>query len=516
MSGRLPRSRRGQVVPLREGADIALTYFNGENETIPELTIRAKKWASRHYQGYKYAAKPSKALLQRFPNLFNLGVQAHLRLVVAEMPAATTIAEPQGASPRNLRRLERQAMNSEPFPEYVEPLIANDEEIEQLFTLGPRQTPGSGPTDMRVDVSMLHESGLLDSLPEFLGQLARKNFQAEQTELTDVVQTQKRRNYRRHLLTGGRPFKLPGDDEDSGNETDASSSTTASLEANLKKRKAREMTGADDVQSPLPNKVRLNFTWHPPNVLEYYDEETGKFRRRANPDAQPDDPWVAFQKQRAVAKAISRHKTTQTSSSSSDSIIARPAPPTHRRMIPIHTVKIRIPSDWSSESNSSRSSSEDSKVVTLRLPTASRSDSPSAASVSGDQTRPASGSNDSSSSSGVRRIKVLPRGSRTNCSSSDAGREASPAESVESASSRGVKRIKVVTPGTDRSNRSTEVPDLTTGPTSSASSVASDSSGRVTRIRVVNRMGVSKMALPERRKHSLQLVEKVEEYLKTL
>jgi hypothetical protein len=68
-----PRSKNSDLIVLRAGVDIALQYFNNDDqEAILTLTTKARKWADRYFRGYRYAAKRPTALLRTFPDLFNL------------------------------------------------------------------------------------------------------------------------------------------------------------------------------------------------------------------------------------------------------------------------------------------------------------------------------------------------------------------------------------------------------------------------------------------------------------
>lgn len=70
-----PRSKNGDLVLLRAGVDIALQYFNSDDEeAILTLTTKARKWADRYFKGYRYATKRPTALLRAFPDLFNLRI----------------------------------------------------------------------------------------------------------------------------------------------------------------------------------------------------------------------------------------------------------------------------------------------------------------------------------------------------------------------------------------------------------------------------------------------------------
>ncbi|KAL1842707.1 hypothetical protein VTJ49DRAFT_4486 [Mycothermus thermophilus] len=429
-SAQPPRSRRGDLAMLRAGLDIAVEYFNlGDDAALPELTARARNWADRYFKGYPYAAKRPTALLARFPNLFNLNVEPHLRLIPRAMPLPSS-SEPEGASPRELRRAERKAMNSEAFPEFAEPTLASEAEIDEIVHLHTHRKPATKPV-MRVDASMLHGSGLLDTLPEFLGQLARANFETETKLATnpeavrlelddDEADTQphiemnvyagllkeKRRQKNREIILPGNlavqhPVKATKTDgpsesssssssesEDSGDETDASTSTTASLRANLKKRKAAELEDSDDEDdrsrsgSP-PHKIRLHLHYPSPTI-SFYDVKRGRMVTRRNKDIRDEDPFQAFQKARAAAAnkpvpvpvaekpATVVDERPTTSASDKSNAGNKSASP---RSSPVPITKIRVPSR---SPDGSRSSSPD-RIIVLRHPVVSRSVSPSSA-----------------------------------------------------------------------------------------------------------------------------------------
>ncbi|KAL1879089.1 hypothetical protein VTK73DRAFT_7415 [Phialemonium thermophilum] len=78
---------------------------------------------------------------------------------------------------------ESSQMNPEDFPSWTEPTLVSDQEIDEIVELRPRQPKGK-PV-MRVDAAELRESGLLKSLPEFIGQLARANLEME-TQLANA------------------------------------------------------------------------------------------------------------------------------------------------------------------------------------------------------------------------------------------------------------------------------------------------------------------------------------------
>lgn len=347
------------------------------------------------------------------------------------MPGPSS-SEPEGASPRELRRAERKAMNTEAFPEFAEPTLATDEEIEEVLTLHKPPMPATKPV-MRVDAQMLRGSGLLDTLPEFLGQLARANLETEtmlannpnaiRMELDDdeaaaqphvelnlfagVLEEQ--RNQQSIVLPGNLAVQAPEitastdgptfsssnsssseDEDDSGDETDASTSTTASLRANLRKRKAAELE--DDESSDEsstrsnspPNKIRLHVHYPTPNI-RYFDMKRGRVVARRNPEALPDDPWEALQKAREAAREeepvtipkpiwapdekLSASVDERPTTSGSDK--SNNSTKSKSRS-PVPITKIRIPSR---SPDGSRSSSPD-RIIILRHPVVSRSVSP--------------------------------------------------------------------------------------------------------------------------------------------
>lgn len=379
-------------------------------------------------------------------------------------------------------------MNSEAFPEFAEPTLASDEELDQIVDLRTRQSSGAVKPAMRVDASMLRDSGLLRTLPEFLGQLSRANLETEtmmaenpdavRLELNDeqaaaqphlemnllagLVETQRRRHQRRIILPGGRPFKLPGDEdqgsgsenegsvrgtnsshhdttsaagEDSGDESDASTSTTASLRVNLRKRKAPSSDDDDDddddVSSP-PNKIRLAYQY-PPTSLHRFDMKRRKLITTPNPalaglpdpfdtTLPSDDDEMPTIPPAPVSPTLSASSHGSSSSSSGG--------PTRIIKIRVHTSSSSSASS-SSSSDSSRASSPDSqgsdsssRVIVLRDPRVpdpegltwspprpvmirvKKSPSPSSSSSSG---RPGSSGSDGSTGSRCVKIKVVQR-----------------------------------------------------------------------------------------------------------
>ncbi|KAJ4306373.1 hypothetical protein N0V88_001173 [Collariella sp. IMI 366227] len=257
----LRRSRRSELAFLGQGVDIALAYFNSDNIVTSSLTAKARNWADRYFQGASYAANRPTALLQWYSNLFNLDVEGHIRLLPKEMPSPTP--ELVGASPKQLLRNEQQDLNSEPFPEFAEPTLASEADIDAVVDL---RTAKAKP-DMRVDATMLRSSGLLNTLPEFIGQLARANLEMEtmlandpdalRFEL-DEEEAATRPHVEMNLFGGvvedqGRKRQGGDDsaddedsgDDESGNETDSSTSTSASHRVNIRKRKASAQDDSD-------------------------------------------------------------------------------------------------------------------------------------------------------------------------------------------------------------------------------------------------------------------------------
>lgn len=310
-------------------------------------------------------------------------------------------------------------MNSEAFPEFAEPTLASDEEIDRIINLPNRRTsPAMKPT-MRVDAAMLRGSGLMSTLPEFLGQLARANLELETKLATDpesvrmelddeqaasqqhvemnlisgLIEGQRNRRQRRIALPGDldlavKPLNASQQDfsnqdssdnsdceqtsdegEDSGNETDASTSTIASLRANLKKRKATASPAEEDAETDSPpNKIRLHYHYPTPK-LRHFDMKRRKLVSRPNPDAVPNDPFAALspkRKQAARQPAADESMTVATAerpgSNGSDSSNASAASSSNTGRVPI--TRIRVPSR---SPDGSRSSSPD-RIIMLRHP----------------------------------------------------------------------------------------------------------------------------------------------------
>ncbi|KAL2135197.1 hypothetical protein VTI74DRAFT_9403 [Chaetomium olivicolor] len=401
---RPPRSKRGESAVLLQAVDIALQYFNSADVAASTLTTKARNWADRYFKGYPYAKKRPTALLQWFPDLFNLDVDGDIRLRRAVMPSPTP--EPEGATPRELRRAERRAMNSETFPEFSEPTLASEVEIDEIVDLRMQQNDAKVKPTMRVDAAMLRNSGLLNTLPEFIGQLAKANLETEtmlaknpdavRFELDEeeaaskphvemnlfggLVETQRRRRRRRVVLPRDAPLtplpdneeegsahggQSPGhegaDDEDSGNETDASTSTVASLRAKLKRKAAALSDSGSDGDSSAdspPNNIRLQYGSYPPLELKRWDMKRRKLVTYHNPAAQPED---SFEHEESLAV---KHPQTSPSSSNDDED-NRPS---------------------SSHSTSSSSSGGPTRIIVLKKPSPRPSPSPDESSSSSSST----------------------------------------------------------------------------------------------------------------------------------
>ncbi|KAK0719791.1 hypothetical protein B0H67DRAFT_486472 [Lasiosphaeris hirsuta] len=511
---KLPNTKRGNIVLLREGIDLALAYFNnGTRDELPMLTAKAKRWSNKYYKGYRYASKRATGLLQTFPNIFNLSVQPNLRLVPAEMTPPPSPPQPEGDSIRDFRQADRKVMNSEDFPAFTEPILASEAELDDIIDVRPRQPPlGSrAKPNMRVDASMLRGTGLLHSLPEFLGQLARANLETE-TQLANnpngsgfeldeetasqqphvemdvyagLVETQKRRHARRVILPGGRPFRLPrddeedsgsedntarsnggdpadeeqssdGDDESSGNESDESTSTTASLRVSRGKRKAAAVSGSEESEeSSPPNKIRIQYSYPPP-VLGAYDMKRRKLVQRLNPADIGPDPFGVFG-QHDDLPSPARSDASGSSSSSGG---------------PTRIIKIKVP-----KSNSG--SSDNGSVESSRASTPENQ--PATAAVAGTPSR--------------RIIKLKsPRSSPPAASSGHSSPSGSP-------TSRPVIRIRVKKPTSPGS------PTPAVRPSSESESSSSGSSHKRIRIKLVNRSAEGER--PAKRQRSL--VQEVDE-----
>lgn len=287
-------------------------------------------------------------------------------------------------------------MNSEAFPEFAEPTLASDADLDRIIELPNRRTAPATKPNMRVDASMLRGSGLMGTLPEFLGQLARANLETETALANDPSavrfeldedQAASQQHVEMNLFAGlvqgqgqrrrqQRPIVLPGDlavkpfgfaqqgsssEDDSGDETDASTSTTASLRANLKKRKNsdRDDEDSDDSSSDSgsdgpPNKIRLHYH-HPTPKIRHFDMKRRKLVSRPNPDAGTDDPFEALAKLNAKSNA---QKSTPTTADANDKCI---------------TVATTDERPNTSSSNSSNSSTRSSPVPISRIRVRSRS-----------------------------------------------------------------------------------------------------------------------------------------------
>ncbi|KAM7209154.1 hypothetical protein V8F20_000492 [Naviculisporaceae sp. PSN 640] len=468
VAGPANTTKRADLVLLRQGLDIAVNYFNfGQRENIKKLTVDAKKWCVQYYKGYHYAPKRATGLLKTFPNLFNLEVESHLRIVRAVMEESGH-SQPEGATPRQLRRAERKAANSEAFPEFEEPTLASDEEMDEIVELRPRRSPEQPKVkpEMRVDAAMLRGSGLLQQLPEFLGQLARANLETEtllatnpeavRFELDDdvaeeqphievdvfsgVAEAQQRRHARRVILPGGRPFKLPGDEEgtegddeseprstgndsdDSGNESDASTSTVASLRIRHRKRKAGVMTeGNGDDESP-PNKIRIQYQ-HPTHTLAAFDLTERKIVRKVNPLANVEaDPFVHLTRKRKGddtflrADSPERPSSSGSSSSTSSNKRIKIKVVNHGSASNSSQASSPAPSDASSSLNSRPSTPEFKIIRVYDSGASSSSSSSSSGSPSSTRSSPRikiPNSPGSSSTKSSPRIKIIRGGNRS-------------------------------------------------------------------------------------------------------
>ncbi|KAK0735474.1 hypothetical protein B0T21DRAFT_412096 [Apiosordaria backusii] len=540
-AGQLPRSRRGELVQLREGVDVALAYLNTSDRTkIESLTRKAKSWADRYYKGYQYASKPPTVVLNQFPHLFDLNAEAHIRLE-ANMPVNIGSPEPESGDPRDFRRWERKAIHTEPFPVFSEPTLASEEVLDEVINMPPRRsaTPHTKP-NTQVDAAMLRESGLLDVLPEFLGQIARANFQAdtpltrtpeavqldleedaalgqahaEVEDFNDLLETQKRRHGRRVVLPGGRPFKLPGDKIennrretntsdteasdvgssivvcgasdhfDSGDETDASTSTTASLFANRK----RKLDLSQDDSSPA-HKIRIQYTPPPIDFRQQYKKMLAEHARN-NPGSSSSDELADLE-----YKIPTPDRSPSVESTPRENFAA-----------PIRVIKIKVPEGWSTPQSSpsgSPVSTSPPKVIVLVDPR-SRSPSPPVAPrasaspsrvtkikvVNSRRTSPVDPLRRSASPSRITNIKVV-NSRRT----SPAG---SPSRSV---TPNRITRIKVInkrpSPGPESPFASSPSGSTSSSnidiarPSSSCSNTSLDSTwssgSKVTRIKVINK-----------------------------
>ena len=194
-------------------------------------------------------------------------------------------------------------MNSEPFPEYVEPTLATEEELDEIFN-AQAQRP---LTQQAVGVEELYQTGLMDVLPEFLSQLARIDLEAK--SLLEINPQRSPQHVVAALMAQRQycEFQTCSDDDEyateasesvysqavsetcddnDGNESDATTSTMASLRARTLKRKAA--AEPDDVARP-PNKVRIHVPKVPCQTIYYFDMKRGKLVSRPNPAAQTPD-----------------------------------------------------------------------------------------------------------------------------------------------------------------------------------------------------------------------------------
>lgn len=392
----------------------------------------------------------------------------------------TNRSEPEGLSSRELRRTERRAVNSEAFPEFAEPTLASSDEVDEIIELRPRrsaQQPKIKP-NMRVDAAMLRGSGLLQTLPEFLGQLARANLETETLLATNpsavrfeldeaaaedaphvelnlfagVAETQRRRHARRVILPGGRPFKLPGENRgddnepqsrsneqsESGDESDASTSTTASLRIRTKKRKAGIVSEDDD--ETQPNKIRIQYQ-HPTPVLKAFDLSKGDIVKRDNPMAETEaDPFVQLFRARKEKEAGLSSSESMKSSSSSTSSSGTSS--SSRKIIKLKLVNQSSSSSSDASTTSTGSSRDSSRASTPEYKIIRVQDSPSSGSPSS-----------SSSTQSSPRIKIVRRGARSVSPTvplagvlarpTSSGSESSTSGSKKSSGS-GIRKIKLI------------------------------------------------------------------------
>lgn len=359
-------------------------------------------------------------------------------------------------------------MNSEAFPEFSEPTLASDSEIDRIVNLPDRRTTPAAKPTMRVDAAMLRGSGLMSTLPEFLGQLARANLEMETTLATNpeavrieldedqaasqqhvemnlfsgLVEAQRRRHQRRIVLPGDLAVKSPGGsehddsehdsseeegssggvqstrrrvaiDDESGDESDASTSTTASLRTKLKKRKAAASVDEEESEADSPpNKIRLHYHYPTPK-LRHYDMKRRKLVSRPNPDATPNDSFEALPGDTpvgavhcpATGKETITVGTERPTSSGSD--ISSTSASSSSGGGPVPITRIRVPSR---SPDGSRSTSPD-RIIMLRHPvvpsaTPSRNVSEEPAASSSSASSSSSSSSSSSGSSPGRRTKI--------------------------------------------------------------------------------------------------------------
>lgn len=360
-------------------------------------------------------------------------------------------------------------MNSETFPEFAEPTLASDAEIDEIVDLRTGAVPATTKPKMRVDAAMLRGSGLLNTLPEFLGQLARANLETEtmlannpdavRFELDEhqaasqqhvemnlfsgLLKTQRHRRQRGVLLPGDFAVQHPGtaksgsqhgggtdsegdsdegseaaseeaSGDDSGDETDASTSTAGSRHANLKKRKSDllEEDSDSEEQAGPPNKIRLH-RHYPPPKLRHFDVKRGKVVTRPNPAADPNDPFVALAAERRAktpAKNTAPAGRSTPSNGSNKNKNSSSSPPSSSSSSKGSGVitRIRVPSR---SPDGSRSSSPD-RIIMLRHPVLSQPFREAKKRAASPSLSSSGESNSSGGSSGRKapRIKVVVRG----------------------------------------------------------------------------------------------------------
>ena len=423
-----PPSRRAELVQLRRGVDIAVEYFNADDrDKISELTAKAKKWCENYFdKGYVSPNTRATALLQTYPNLFNLNTPAHLRAVPATMTSAPNHSEPEGASPQELIDAERQTMNSEPFPQFTEPTLASPEDMDEIIDLRPRlprSNNAAAKPNMRVDAKMLRGSGILAHVPEFLEQLSRSNMELEtklasnpadvRLEMDDetaaqqphiqvnllagIMESQKNRHARRIILPGGRPFKQEQEDGDEtdGADSDGSSSTSSSrsqLRLVSKKRKAQEMS-KEPSPSPSVSSASSDSSGGPTRTIKLKvpirigsANSSNESSRSSTPDSQQSSSSSTRSSERLRLKASksgsvsptnpSSRRTTPESRMNSGYKVRKPSPtPSHASTSSSGSFKYKIKANGKILSEVTRSPTGELSGVSL---SPSRSVSPTA------------------------------------------------------------------------------------------------------------------------------------------
>ncbi|KAK4203345.1 hypothetical protein QBC40DRAFT_27314 [Triangularia verruculosa] len=548
VAGQLPRSRRGEQVQLREGIEVALKYFNTtDRDEVESLTLKAKTWAKRYYRSYDYLSKSPSALLGLFPQIFDLNTEGLARLQ-PKMAVKTTMPEPESGHLREFRRWERRAVPTEAFPKFCEPSLVPEEVVNGVVETPRRRSPRTQARQAtQIGASDLREAGLIDFLPEFLGQLAQGNLDAkispastpepeatEQPEedmesLAEFRETQQRRHRCRVNVPGGRPFKLPGDETegsvsnagssivvgqyqesyDSGDETDASTSTTASLRAGRKRK-----LSASASESFRSNKIRIQYTQPTVNLGRQYLRMLAEYAKE-HPDSSAGDALADLQHKIPIPDRLSSSELALPSERTPSPELEDQEEP-----VPIRVIKISIPGGWLTPEGSLPGSPDipsPPKVITLVDPR-SRSPSPTA---------PAAAA--SRSASPESRIKLKDPRSRTTSPVDFLRRSLTPSGVIKSraihprqkspvrlprssAAAKRATRIKVVnktspapetraaspiSPGTASPSGSTSSSNLEiTRPGSSCSNTSLDSTWSSTSKKITRIKWINKRALP--------------------